>query len=69
MGALGAAMLSTGARRTRFKGFSLASQELFTTSFYCSDCPNSCGVIEVSTGSEIIARWGDTCGKWGEAVS
>jgi len=68
MGALGAALLAAGTSKTRFKGFGIAEQDLFTTSFYCSDCPNSCGVIEVSTGHAVIARWGDTCGKWAESV-
>jgi predicted CoA-substrate-specific enzyme activase len=69
MGALGAALLAIGTRRTRFKGFSIADQNLTTSSFYCQDCPNSCGVIEVSASDEVIARWGDTCGKWAEKLN
>jgi predicted CoA-substrate-specific enzyme activase len=68
MGALGAALLAIGTEGTRFKGFSIADQDLSTSSFYCSDCPNSCGVIEVSASNEIIARWGDNCGKWAEKL-
>lgn len=65
MGALGAAILAMGTLKTKFKGFHIASMNLNTSSFYCSDCPNSCGVIEVSAEGSVIARWGDTCGKWG----
>lgn len=66
MGALGAALLASDVQMTNFKGFALATQELATSSFYCSDCSNGCGVIEVKNEDEVIARWGDTCGKWGQ---
>ncbi len=69
MGAVGAALLAFGTERSRFKGFSIADQSLGTSSFYCSDCPNSCGIIEISAGDEVIARWGDTCGKWAEKLN
>lgn len=68
MGAIGAALLSRDVSFTKFRGFSIAEQELFTSSFYCSDCPNSCGVIEIKDDNSVIARWGDSCGKWAESV-
>ncbi len=70
MGAIGAALLAleTTPPESRFRGFSLARHRLVSTSFYCDDCPNTCGVIEVSDGESVIARWGDNCGKWSSAL-
>jgi predicted CoA-substrate-specific enzyme activase len=66
MGAIGAAMLAQELSPvdTKFRGFSIAHQQLTTSSFYCSDCHNACGVIEIKDREEIIARWGDSCDKW-----
>ncbi len=64
MGALGAALIARGTDGTRFRGFAVSEQRLATSSFYCSDCPNTCGVIEINDGERVIARWGDSCGKW-----
>ncbi len=66
MGAIGAAMLAheCAPEETHFKGFSIAHQQLTTSSFYCSDCHNACGVMEIKDGEDIIARWGDSCSKW-----
>jgi predicted CoA-substrate-specific enzyme activase len=66
MGAIGAALLARSTRKTRFRGWSVAEQQLSTSSFYCSDCPNSCGVVEINDSDRVIARWGDSCGKWGK---
>jgi predicted CoA-substrate-specific enzyme activase len=66
MGAIGAALLARNTRHTRFRGWSVAEQQLSTSSFYCPDCPNSCGVIEINDRDRVIARWGDSCGKWGK---
>jgi predicted CoA-substrate-specific enzyme activase len=68
MGAIGAALLSRKTERTRFRGWSVSEQQLSTSSFYCSDCPNSCGVIEINESGHVIARWGDSCGKWGKDI-
>lgn len=65
MGAVGAALLASETAETRFKGFAVSDQTLSTSSFYCPDCPNTCGVIEISDTDQVIARWGDSCGKWG----
>jgi predicted CoA-substrate-specific enzyme activase len=66
MGAIGASLLALemNPRKTRFKGFKVFSHHLTSSSFYCDSCPNTCGVIEVKDGEEVIARWGDNCGKW-----
>jgi len=72
MGAVGAALLAREAvaRRgvSRFKGFEVAEMEYQTGSFECSGCPNLCEVVEVSENDRVIARWGDRCSKWSNAV-
>jgi hypothetical protein len=36
-----------------------------TRSFNCSDCPNRCEITSVEKeNGDIVARWGDRCGKW-----
>lgn len=67
MGAIGAALLARDTNKTRFKGLAVSEQKLYTSSFYCSDCPNTCGVIEINDSEKVIARWGDSCGKWANA--
>lgn len=68
MGAIGAALLARDTKKTRFKGLSVSDQRLSASSFYCSDCPNACGVIEINDSEKVIARWGDSCGKWGKEI-
>ena len=69
MGATGAALLAkeeienTG-KETSFRGFDLVDKEYRTRGFECDGCPNHCEVIEISIKDELIARWGDRCGKW-----
>ncbi len=65
MGAIGAALIARTTKKTRFRGWQAAEQQLSTSSFYCPDCPNSCGVIQINNRDGVIARWGDSCGKWG----
>jgi len=71
MGALGAAKLARRANlsATHFKGFGIASSECFTRSSECVKCGNSCEIIELVVADEVIACWGDRCGKFGEALS
>lgn len=75
MGAVGAALLakeyveSTG-RKTKFVGFSdVVDREYVTSGFECQDCPNLCEVVELKVNEEILARWGDRCGKWSGSFS
>lgn len=75
MGAYGAALLArrsfeeTG-KETVFRGFGRMEQEYETRSTECGGCENRCEVVEVRGGGEILARWGDRCGKWsGRSVS
>jgi predicted CoA-substrate-specific enzyme activase len=69
MGAYGAALLArdyileTG-KKTRFRGFQVVSLDFHPCSFICKGCPNACEVIEIRQGGDVIARWGDRCGRW-----
>ena len=70
MGAIGAAMLarehlSINDTPTTFKGFNVGDMKFIPKAFNCGDCPNQCEITYVEDGEgEIIARWGDRCGKW-----
>jgi len=65
-GALGAALLvrDRPPEKTKFFGFDVSGKDIMCTSFRCSGCPNRCEVIEARIEKEVIARWGDRCGKW-----
>jgi predicted CoA-substrate-specific enzyme activase len=66
MGAYGAALLALEAKpaRTAFKGFRIAKLDFKTSSFTCKDCPNNCEVVEFWEDGNIIAHFGDHCGKY-----
>lgn len=69
MGAYGAAILAkeeieqSGAS-TSFCGFNGISDDFTVSSVECSGCANMCEIIRISSGGELIACWGDRCGKW-----
>lgn len=72
MGALGMAILSKdyyveNEHETEFRGLEVADVQFNTSAFHCGDCPNNCEIVQVKmpeSGDEVIARWGDRCGKW-----
>jgi predicted CoA-substrate-specific enzyme activase len=69
MGAIGAALLAKeemeqNPRQSTFYGLDLVDKDYQTSGFECDGCPNHCEVIEIKVDGEIIARWGDRCGKW-----
>ncbi len=71
MGAIGAALLAqeqAAGRASRFRGFGLVDDPFRTASFACDGCPNTCEVVEIKLDEEVIARWGDRCGKWTDSV-
>jgi predicted CoA-substrate-specific enzyme activase len=73
MGAIGAALLArdyleTTGRTTRFRGFDAAQLDFSPRTFNCDGCSNLCEVIEVVSDGVVIARWGDKCGKWTNAI-
>jgi predicted CoA-substrate-specific enzyme activase len=60
---------------TQFRGFEMLDFNFRTKAFRCKGCPNRCEVVSVymKTGKkdsdanekeELVARWGDRCGKW-----
>lgn len=68
MGAIGAAVLAkeSGALRaaSNFRGFNLSQADFTAGSFECKSCANRCEIIQAKRKSQIVARWGDRCGKW-----
>jgi len=65
----------SGKWETKFRGFNILNLEFETKAFRCNGCPNRCEVISVYMKSgeldengkqkkEVVARWGDRCGKW-----
>ncbi|MFA5536683.1 MAG: acyl-CoA dehydratase activase [Bacillota bacterium] len=68
MGAIGMAILAKEeaerGKRTAFKGFEGVNKCFFQTGFECQDCPNNCEIIQIIEGENIVAHWGDRCGKW-----
>ncbi|HOO32447.1 MAG TPA: acyl-CoA dehydratase activase [Thermotogota bacterium] len=69
MGAKGIAIIAkeylhTKGIKTRFKGFDSLELTFKPSSFICHDCSNNCEVVMIKTEKEIIAIWGDKCGKW-----
>jgi predicted CoA-substrate-specific enzyme activase len=70
MGAIGAAYLAQETAHMRaataFRGFQISQANCRTTAFDCQGCPNLCEVVEVRLEGEVLARWGDRCGKWSQ---
>lgn len=69
MGAIGAAILSMencDSNGSKFRGFSIARENLSTMSFTCEDCSNNCGVVTIVGEGGHVASWGSSCGKWEE---
>ncbi|MBP8637608.1 MAG: 2-hydroxyglutaryl-CoA dehydratase [Dictyoglomi bacterium] len=66
MGAIGAALLAQeyGIKRTKFKGFETADQNITTRGFECKGCSNLCEITNVLIEGKLIARLGGRCGKW-----
>jgi len=61
--------------KSTFRGFDVLNIDFKTTAFNCKGCPNRCEIVSISMKSaekdekgkeheELIARWGDRCGKW-----
>ncbi|HME53859.1 MAG TPA: acyl-CoA dehydratase activase [Candidatus Lokiarchaeia archaeon] len=72
MGAIGAAILAKEYFTEKgddyvsnFRGFDVADIDFTTSTFNCGGCPNNCEIVQVKMPSgEIVARWGDRCGRW-----
>ncbi len=73
MGAYGAALIAKSkmqnkGNKTNFLGFETSEKNFTAKSIECHDCPNMCEVIEILSDGDLVARWGDRCGKWSNAV-
>ncbi len=71
MGAFGAALLARdhiveNGGKTRFRGFGVTAVDFQNSSFICPKCPNACEIIEIKQDQDLLARWGDRCGRWTE---
>lgn len=74
MGAIGVALLAKDhieivGEPTKFRGFKAADIAFTPSSFVCSGCANSCEVIKVKLGGDVVAMWGDKCSKWTNSVT
>jgi predicted CoA-substrate-specific enzyme activase len=74
MGAWGAALLAAERMRasggqTAFLGFENAERSFENRGFDCEGCSNRCEVVELRSDGEVVARWGDRCGKWSDAAA
>nr|WP_276538586.1 acyl-CoA dehydratase activase [Dehalobacterium formicoaceticum] len=68
MGAFGAAIIGKeeAGRQggTKFRGFAAKNLDVAAESKECLGCPNHCEIVSIVNGEQILARWGDRCGKW-----
>ena len=66
MGALGACYLAEKVKTaSTFRGFEVADADCQATGVSCTGCGNSCEVVQFSMNGEVVAFWGDRCGKYG----
>jgi predicted CoA-substrate-specific enzyme activase len=65
-GAIGIALIVRDAKikRTKFKGFNLASKSYTSISFTCKDCSNACEINEITIAGEETIHYGGRCGKY-----
>ncbi|MTI65396.1 MAG: 2-hydroxyglutaryl-CoA dehydratase [Firmicutes bacterium] len=72
MGAIGSAILSKEEvkkkGRSKFKGVNITDLNYKVKGIDCNDCANMCEIIEIVADKKTIARWGDKCGKWTNAL-
>jgi len=66
MGAIGAGLLAEEAniKKTKFKGFEIAEQNIITRGFECRGCSNLCEITNIFIEGKLVARLGGRCGKW-----
>lgn len=68
MGAIGVGLLAkeeverTG--KTNFVGLDKAECDYTVRGFECCHCSNMCEVVQFYRNNQLIARWGDKCGRW-----
>ncbi len=65
MGALGACYLSQATQGpTAFRGFAVADALCHTGAASCSGCGHLCEVVSFRMDGEVVAYWGDRCGRY-----
>ncbi len=68
MGAIGAAILgreqATQQGYTNFRGLNIYNSQYTVDSIDCNGCSNICEILEIREDGELLARYGDKCGKW-----
>jgi predicted CoA-substrate-specific enzyme activase len=73
MGAIGAGILAKNQvkkrGKTSFCGLDKIECDYTVKGFECQGCPNMCEVIRFYRDNELIARWGDKCGRWSNTVT
>jgi activator of 2-hydroxyglutaryl-CoA dehydratase len=73
MGAYGSALIAKQKMQkggmTNFYGFGTCKHDYRARSRECDGCSNMCEVIEIYYDDEIVACWGDRCGKWSGKTS
>lgn len=72
MGAFGVAILAKEEvklkNKSSFKGLKIADMDYFVKGIECNGCSNMCEIIEISCDNQILARYGDKCGKWSNII-
>ncbi|MBU5294753.1 2-hydroxyglutaryl-CoA dehydratase [Anaerosalibacter bizertensis] len=72
MGAVGVGLLAKAEvkkkKATSFKGLNISNIDYKVKGMECNDCANLCEVIEIQEGNNILARYGDKCGKWTNSI-
>lgn len=63
MGAVGAALLSQGAKRPRPFDYRIAALDFRTKAHDCGGCANHCEIISVYRGGVLLDCWGNRCDK------
>lgn len=65
MGALGACYLAEQVQgKSAFRGFDVAKAECQAMGLPCNGCGNLCEVVQFMMNEEVVAYWGDRCGKF-----
>ncbi|WP_077366879.1 acyl-CoA dehydratase activase [Anaerosalibacter sp. Marseille-P3206] len=68
MGALGVAILAKeevkSKKESSFKGLDIADVEYCVKGIECNGCSNMCEILEIWADNQVLARYGDKCGKW-----
>ncbi len=72
MGSIGCCLLAeeyaAKGKKTTFQGFDIVNSGYDVRGIECSGCANMCEVVEIFKDGQIMARWGDKCGKWSNLI-